>query len=224
MPTYGFQRRARKRTGYPALGQRITVDASLHGPKRRIRKHYQPARNWTVNNTPYSTLVKEFGFSPLSFARKRTQTTGKPAVILDWGCGNGRAIRELSAKSGNMARCYGYGKDSFPEWNRPSRVQFVQESMERAIRYFKRMGGIDLIYSHWGLGHIAGKKMPVLGVPQLNEYMKQLIPTLKIGGRIAMYPSINRRFAEECQKYLDPTRQRIRVRMSGIAVIIERLH
>ncbi len=224
MPTYGFRRRTRNRAQYPALGQRITIDAPLRGPKRKVRKHYYPARDWTVNNTPYPTLVKEFGFSPIAFARKRTHATGKPAVILDWGCGNGRAIREISAKGGNIVRCYGYGKDSYSEWNHPSRVQFVQESLERSLRYFKRMGGIDLIYSHWGLTHVAGKETPELGVPRLNEYLEQLIPSLKIGGRIAMYPTINQRFAEECQKYLDPSRKRIRVRMSGIAIIIERLH
>jgi hypothetical protein len=96
--------------------------------------------------------------------------------------------------------------------------------MERALRYFKRMGGIDLIYSHWGLTHIAGKEMPELGVPRLNEYLQQLLPFLKIGGKIALYPTINDRFAEDCQKYLDPSRKKIHVRMSGITVIIERLH
>ncbi len=222
MPIYGFRRRTRNRTVYPALGQRLVIDVKPT-PKRKVRKHYYAARKWTERNNTYSTIVQKMGFSPIAFARRRTKETGKPVVILDWGCGNGRAIQRIAGE-GNYVKCYGYGKDSYPEWNNPSRVQFIQESSERAMRYFTRLGGIDLIYSHWGLTHIGGKHTPSVGTPILIHHLKQLVSSLKIGGKIVMYPAINQPFVNECQHVLDPTGKKIRVRMKELTIIIERLH
>ncbi len=218
MPVYGKNRSTRTRPNYPKLGQRINVNRNVL--RRRTAKRYYPADPWDINRTPYLQLAKIMGFSPRVFLRKRIRETGKPATVVDWGCGTGDAIRTIGEEKN--VRAFGYGKDSYAEWAHPSNVQFIQESPQRALRYFKKLGGIDLIYSHSGIHHLAGKGKNG-NVQFLIEHIHELIPMLKVGGRIVFNPVVKTGFTEFWQEALDPTQTKIRVAVKDFTVFIERL-
>lgn len=220
MPTYGKGRASRQRPNYPPLGKRIIVDHSPLPRQKKTRVRYLAAHPWEVNATKYSQVVRTMQFSPRAFARQRALANHRPSVVVEWGCGTGDAIRTIS-EEGRLVKCYGISRDSYPSWNSSRNVKFIQETPDRAVRYLKRLKGIDLIYSHWGLNHMYGKR----GQGDINHfanYVNELITTLRVGGRIVFFPVVKSVDAKFWQELLDPTGKKVKVRIKDLTIFIER--
>jgi hypothetical protein len=93
-------------------------------------------------------------------------------VIIDWGCGRGTTVTELSGRF-PKARCYGYSREYHPQWAGNESVKFIHAPSGELARYLKDES-VDLIYSYLGMGHMRGQE-------QAAEIGK-LIPKLKRGG------------------------------------------
>jgi hypothetical protein len=93
-------------------------------------------------------------------------------TIVDWGCGKGVAITQLSDKF-PKARCYGYSREFHPQWTKNDSVKFIHAPSGELARYLKD-GSVDLIYSYLGMGHMKDEE-------QTTE-IEKLIPKLKHGG------------------------------------------
>lgn len=101
-------------------------------------------------------------------------------VILDWGPGSGRAVRELAKychrNEIDNTSFYGFGNLYFPEWGQQyNRINWIFDEAENLHRYF-RYKEIDIIYSHLGLAHLKAK--------DFVKHIKSLIPYLSEGALI----------------------------------------
>ncbi|MCX6802130.1 MAG: class I SAM-dependent methyltransferase [Candidatus Diapherotrites archaeon] len=167
------------------------------------KRQYGEAENWCVKNTPFKKIKGIFPaiFMPVngkpSFIEETAQAKGKPAVVLDWGCENGRTGKELAREYGDKVRVYGYSKDSYPSWAKAGGVKFIHATKEDLPRYLKN-GSVDLIYSYFGLDHLSEKE------GGLAQHLQQLVPKLSVGGKIALNLtdislSLNERIMDEIQ-------------------------
>ncbi|MEK6942103.1 MAG: hypothetical protein AABW85_04575, partial [archaeon] len=125
------------------------------------RKFFLPREKWGKESTPLKEIEMHFGYSisnfiPKCFARKNALKGPKsPVIVLDWGCGTGKALNDLHKMFGEKVKLYGFSKDSFPEWVGSKHTAFIQEETNVSPRFFKK-GSIDLIYSSLGLGYLLG--------------------------------------------------------------------
>lgn len=239
MPVYGGARikrqyrNKRSTTFFLSRPVEVTSDGKIKNPRRWTRH----PRNmlWGVGNTSLADIQRKMRFNIRKWAHDRAQKKGHPTVALDWGCENGRAIRELARELGSEIRGYGYGRENYSEWNEDPHVSFIQESKEKMLRYFKD-GGVDIIFSHSGL-HQIRKENPL----DLPRYLKKLTRKLAPGGLILFQPfwearerarmfgsnndvsKIEHATQALYQGIIDPTRKKIRVELKDNSVKIERI-
>ena len=151
--------------------------------KRRYRKR----KKWKMEGTSFN-WVAEIGFPRIfssflgerNFIEMRFREKGRPLVVLDWGCGNGRAIKGLAEKYKGKVYAYGYSGDSYKEWKGNQKVKFIHTTKEDLLRYLKD-SSVDLIYSHLGLDHLFGNRLSAK-TQEAIDYIAKLVPKLSKGG------------------------------------------
>ncbi|MFH1234211.1 MAG: methyltransferase domain-containing protein [Candidatus Diapherotrites archaeon] len=147
------------------------------------KRVYRKRKKWPIKDTPFKKIKQQFPlvFCPLgergTFIDERVRETGRPAIVVDWGCGKGRAAGELAKEYGDKARVYGYSKDSYPEWRDIDGVKFIHSTKEDLLRYLKD-GSVDLIYSYIGLEYL----FATLDI--CPPHIEQLLSKLSEGGKI----------------------------------------
>ncbi|MBI2529574.1 MAG: methyltransferase domain-containing protein [Candidatus Diapherotrites archaeon] len=102
---------------------------------------------------------------------KRIKSGQRPNV-LDWGCGNGRAIKRLGRKFNGRINAYGYSDMLYKGWQKEKNVKYIHATKEDMLRYFKN-SSLDIIYSHIGLFYLD---------TDVVKYTGMLLPKLKVGG------------------------------------------
>lgn len=144
------------------------------GKKRILHKH----DGWRTHTSSLQQINQTFGFPSkwkLQNVIRRlasVRTSKNPLVVLDWGCGNGRALRELEKMTDpSTTRLLGYSDVSYPEWNKVTRTRIIYENKHDLLRYIKP-GSLGVIFSHLGILHLIDK----------NEYVVELAKKLEIGG------------------------------------------
>jgi SAM-dependent methyltransferase len=147
------------------------------------KRAYRERQTYEFTDTPFGVIKQRFSQtfcrgSGHDFIENRFRETGRPQVVLEWGCGEGKATGTLAKEYEGLAKVYGYSKDSYPGWTKTPGVKFIHETKERLLRYLKD-GTVDLIYSYSGLEHLT----LAAGRP-LASYIKQLVPKLSNGGRL----------------------------------------
>jgi hypothetical protein len=97
------------------------------------------------------------------------------AVIVEWGCGNGKAIREICDRFGEKVDGYGTGDTAYHEWTQSPNARFIMETAEQSHRFFSiHRKKIDALYSSEGLSN--------LDTVQRLHVLINWIPLLKEGG------------------------------------------
>jgi SAM-dependent methyltransferase len=145
---------------------------------------------WGDTNTSLRDVNYDLGIDLGVWVGKRHAETRKPVVILDWGCGRGRAITTLARLHGKKANCYGYGDQDYPQWRKNPRVKFIKNTYDRLLRYFPD-ASVDLIFSRLGLSHLVSvrhTKATITG-PEFLDYIEKLSFKLKPGGVLVFSPT-----------------------------------
>ncbi len=178
MPVFGKGRKTRERKEFVERQvQRAPFGKRTYGRRDRYIWDRASAR-----------MVR--GNFPLIFGRKdfilqRFSETGKPVVVLDWGCGRGNAIERFSKEYGRIVNAYGFSKDSYKKWLKIKGAKIIHATAEDLLRYLKN-SSIDLIYSRTGLMYlISFSKKDPLSIQRGIQYIEKLIQKLSSGGKIA---------------------------------------
>jgi hypothetical protein len=116
---------------------------------------------WAMFTSDLSTVERGTEF-PIREHCKRLCADAAPRkpVILEWGCGAGFALRDLTndPEIKGKALVYGYGDIWDARWNDIDGVKFLFFVKEHLIEYFKRSKQrIDFIFSHGGLNNLHDK-------------------------------------------------------------------
>lgn len=115
--------------------------------------------------------------------RKEIKKLGDGAVVVDWGCGEGNTIKQISRYCPG-ATCYGFSREFYKKWiwRKSNALKFIHSEGEDFDRYFKDRS-IDFLYSNFGLHYLDTDHNT--GRRSLSNYIiKKIIPKLSDRGRI----------------------------------------
>jgi len=174
MPVYGKGRSGRKVKMPFGKGRRDT----------RLRKNSKILRDiegremfeegsWSVHKSRITRIEKTLKFGVQREIAGRIAKGERP-VVLDWGCGTGRAIVNLASRFPQIS-AIGFSDISYGQWKGTNKAKFIHDTKERLLRLVKN-GSVDVIYSHSALSQIGGK---------MQEYLLELLPKLKKKGLLA---------------------------------------
>ena len=133
---------------------------------------------WPVEFSGIHAVEASMDFPIREFIKNKYAAGNNKPVVVDWGCGSGCAIQQI-ARQIPKAKCIGFSEKRYLEWNKHSDAEFIQAVEKDFFRYFKD-NSIDFLFSHLGIEHL---KNPA-------EYVQKIIPKLKVGGTIALMPSL----------------------------------
>lgn len=186
MPVFGKGRASAKRQS--SLRSYVGREAF----EKSNQVHYGPKDRFLLEGSSLRKVRGYFRglFGDNDFIQQRYAQSGKPVVVLDWGCGQGQAIEEVGKHFGERVRAYGFSKDSHKEWKRATHAKLILNTADRMLRYFKP-GSIDLIYSHFGLYHY-----------HPAPYLVKLVTRLKPGGKIVFNLDSGKQYQEMVRKLL----------------------
>jgi hypothetical protein len=144
------------------------------------------------------------------------QSDSRKPIILEWGCGAGYAIRDLTMDPNikGKALIYGYA-DTWDEcWNDISGVKFLFFVKEHLVEYFKRSKQrIDFIFSHAGLSHLHGD--------DLLRHLSSLA-TLMDPGSLIVSTRINRDETDSLQDFVPLDTTDLGNELSGECVLVRK--
>ncbi len=184
MPVFGKGRKERERRNF--LKKEVRRDS-------KGKREYGLKTPYIFVNRSAKTIRKMFPllFGKDGFVEQRFEENQRPVVVLDWGCGKGRAIKEFANDYGEKVRAYGFSKDSYKQWKGIEGVKLIHETKEGLLRFLKN-DSVDLIYSNFGLSFLfptfkfqAKRRHVEKGV----EYIEKLLQRVSKGGKIAFEES-----------------------------------
>lgn len=188
MPVFGKASKARSRTREK---RRQFIEKAIYRERGSKRRYYGERVKWGVENSSMEKIetMLPLIFEEGNFIEERFRQKKKPVVVLDWGCGNGLAIKQFAKKYGKKIRAYGFAKDSYKEWLKTRSVKFIHATANDLLRYLKD-DSVDLVYSYLGLRFMFGttsKSAMQKGI----SYTKKLLKKIKPGGKIVLYMPIS---------------------------------
>jgi ubiquinone/menaquinone biosynthesis C-methylase UbiE len=163
-------------------GRKVTAEKVLIRPDFNRKRMSERRWLWAFEQGSLRDMENALRFPIKKHVKQLAKKTNP--VVVDWGCGWGNAAAELAAAE-PKAKVYGFSRDSYGNWNtiingnknegkEPlQNVKFIHAVANDFFRYFKN-NSIDLIYSRLGIKHVLIQ----------GEYIKRMIPKLKIGGII----------------------------------------
>jgi len=119
---------------------------------------YPMKEGWSIIDTSLYEVETALGVHLIEIiADLKDKYPDKEIVVIDWGCGRGKAINSLArqARHGNLkgVKFIGFSNLYFPMWSRTQGVEYIFDEMENLHKYFNSEQ-IGLIYSYFGLFHI----------------------------------------------------------------------
>lgn len=134
-------------------------------------------KGWGITDSELRYIEHVLHVSLVARVRQLLQKSTGRVTVVDWGCGDGRAVRALAQElQGLPVDLIGFGDTPFPAWWKASaEVMYILDRAENLPRYFKA-NEISLVYSHLGLEH--------LGRDGLKNQLRRLRPVLRQDGEI----------------------------------------
>ncbi len=108
-----------------------------------------------------------------------SQTPSRMPVVLEWGCGIGNAVKDLTNEPGikGKALIFGYGDVWDVDWNKADGVKFLFFVKEHLVEYLRRAEiQVDFIFTHGAMNYLKGET--------LVRHLKDLATVIVSGGTI----------------------------------------
>lgn len=186
MPVYGKGRTGKKNS---ATGLKI-IRLPIKGKKIKKRV-FKRRSKWTEINNPLREINKTMGINLIIETKNLFKQKKRKVVVVDWGCGTGKAITELAAKCQKEANCYGFAQDSYREWKESLSVKYIQAEAWDFPRYFKD-NSIDLMFSFSAFElnePTLHGPWPYIGTDAyLVKYLEKIKSKFEIGGKLFVFP------------------------------------
>ena len=183
MPVFGKERERRARGRF--LEKEVLRNEA--GTTHFAKRVYAPRKKYFSERSPVKHVERMLGFPIRLWINQKVEQLKRRPVILDWGCGSGETIKQISAQFGSQVKTYGYAKDSHKDWKEDSGTKFIHATANDLLRYIKN-GAVDLIYSNLGLFHNAGP-----------DYIVKLSKKLSAGGVLIFHACPFFEFSREGQ-------------------------
>lgn len=174
-------------TSLEHLGTRATRENST-APVRYEKR----TREWPYDDATASNIEAEFSYlfpyKKENFIDKRFRETGRPQVILDWGCAKGIAAEEFGEKYEGKVVSLGYSMDSYEGWRDKKNATLIQSTADDLFDILRNAKqSIDLVYSRVGLGYLFPGASRTEQVPMGRgvQYIRRLLDFMNDGGVIA---------------------------------------
>lgn len=145
---------------------------------------------WTKRSSSIKIVNTALGGRLLKYITELKSIKRHP-VVAEWGCDNATALFELAQQHPNIY-FIGTSQESHKNWeNKPKNVILLHTTEEGIERLANKRGSsekIDLIYTHFGIGHLLRAYPIDIARQKLLEHLIKLKNSLTIGGRIIMKP------------------------------------
>lgn len=146
---------------------------------------------WPMLRSDMETVEKGSNFEILNHGRKliaNARARISPPVFVEWGCGQGYAIRDLAADPIVLqnALVFGYADLWDQSWNQISGVKFLFLVKEHLAEYFRRSGlQIDFMFTYGGMNRLSGADWV--------EHLRDLATVMPFGALIVFSRSVRHR-------------------------------
>ncbi len=150
---------------------------------------------WAMFESDLTVVEGNLGFSIRNHVKTLiAQNQSRKPVILEWGCGNGNAVKDLTNEPEikGKALIFGYGDIWDVDWNKADGVKFLFFVKEHLAEYLRRAGiQLDFVFTHGAMNYLEGE--------DLVQHLRDLATVIVPGGKILFDSAFN------CQKKLAET-------------------
>lgn len=149
--------------------------------KKRLQQEF-PTLNLLRVTATIKNLTDTIGniYDILGFINERRRSMpGKRIAILDWGCGDGSSLKQLSEflqeQGIDDVDLLGFSEDFYEEWrSAPSNITFLF-GQEYDLKELLKGREIDLITSFYGISHLMSLDSGKLLLPEYIQYLGDLL-------------------------------------------------
>jgi hypothetical protein len=141
------------------------------------------ASHWAMHNSDLAVVEEGLAFPLRVYVQQLVARSNSMPVILEWGCGEGNAVRDLAADEQikGKALIFGYSDEWFRCWNDIRGVKFLFFVKEHLIEYFKRTElEANVVFSHGA--------MEYLHEQEFVEYLRAMAEIMRPGA-ILLFPA-----------------------------------
>jgi SAM-dependent methyltransferase len=141
--------------------------------------------NWFMSASDLSTTQSGLGFEVRTHVAKLiAENPYRKPVLLEWGCGEGRAANDLAIATRGRALVYAYADLWDINWNEADGVKFLFFVKEHLAEYFRRVGrSVDFIFAYGSLNYLEGQEL-ITHLRDLATIMRPGALLVMPGGRI----------------------------------------
>lgn len=153
------------------------IYSRLQNVEPLIRAHWG---HWAMFNSNLSVVETNLDFSIGNHVKHLIiSNSSKIPVILEWGCGIGNAVRDLTNDPliKGKALIFAYADIWDVDWNKVDGVKFLFFVKEHLAEYLQRAGvQLDLVFTHGAMNYLRGE--------ELVEHIRDLATVIVPGGTI----------------------------------------
>jgi len=163
---------------WPTENEIARGDILSDRPIVRINEEY-----WPISTTDLKKVERDSGFPIRDHCAKLVSESPTMPVILEWGCGQGKAVNDLTndPRIRGKALVFAYSNTWYQRWNEIHGVKFLFFVKEHLPEYFKRRKlEVNIVFTHTALeAHVYGN--------DLINHLQALASIMAKGG-VIVYP------------------------------------
>jgi len=148
--------------------------------------------DWSIYESSLDQVAKDFNQAGIDFVQDivkrarqvKREGTGRKMKVVDWGCGNARALMDLAAvleaeDLRGSVELFGFADLIAPEWKKASLlgIKLILDSSDHFQKYFD-VGSIEILFSYSGLHHLGNQE----SYDQYTNYLRSLRPLMSRDG------------------------------------------
>ena len=127
---------------------------------------------YSIISTPINVVEDTLDVKLLGQVKRMSEMYPDTMImVIDWGCGDGRAIQTLAKQSQRIGiknvRFVGFSNLYFPRWKFAQNVEFIFDDMRNLHKYLGKKS-VAVIFSHFGLYHVSSDA--------ISKHLNELAP------------------------------------------------